>query len=284
LLRACGGLAGDLFYLASSRRRRIAVVNVERAQAAGYLPADLAPRRVARLSFAAVARTVLEAMVLHQRGLAPFRGGWRLEGRQNALDALALARARGGGLVFLTAHMGPWELAPHVMRAEFGVTMAVVGRGQGRGILDRLMVESRTGTGNTFIYKDRGAREMLAALRGGGCLGTLVDQAAVVEREGAELEFMGRPARTNLGPFKLAARTGAPLLPLFGRREGGTAVFEIHPCLTPPEAPEPSWPREAAQKVNDLLGEAVRRRPGEWMWGHRRWKTPEGIRGDPDFF
>ncbi|MDR3153338.1 MAG: lysophospholipid acyltransferase family protein [Deltaproteobacteria bacterium] len=284
LLRALGRLAGSLLYLALPRRRRIARVNVERVKEAGYLPEALDASRVARLSFGTVAQTLLEAMVLHQRGLAPFRGKWRLEGRERALEALSLARARGTGAVFLTAHMGPWELAPHVMREEFGITMAVVGRGQGGGALERLMVESRTGTGNLFIFKDRGAREMLRALKAGLCVGTLIDQAAVVEREGAEISFMGRPSRTNLGPYRLAARAGAPLVPLFGRREGAFAVFEILPPLAPPVGGGGDWPLEAARRLNALLGEAVRRRPHEWMWGHRRWKTPEGIRSDPGYF
>jgi KDO2-lipid IV(A) lauroyltransferase len=286
-LAALGRLAGSIAYLALPRRRKIARVNVERAKEAGFLPEGVDAGKTARLSFGTVAQTLLEGMVLHQRGLEPFVGRWRVDGRENARAALGLSAASGSGVVFLTAHMGPWELAPHVMRAEFGISMAVVGRAQGGGILERLMVEARTGTGNSFIFKDRGAREMLKILKRGGHIGTLIDQAAVVEREGAELSFMGRPARTNLGPYKLAARTGATVVPLFARREGGEAVIEIHPLLAPPaprDDPEGLWPAAAAQKVNDLLGEQVRLRPPEWMWGHRRWKTPEGIRADPGFF
>ncbi|MDR1036804.1 MAG: lysophospholipid acyltransferase family protein [Deltaproteobacteria bacterium] len=285
LLRTAGRLCGTLAYLALPRRRRIARVNVERAKEAGFLPPDLDAGRTARLSFGSVAVTFLEGVVLLKRGLGPFEGRWRVAGRENALAALEGAEGRGA--LFLTAHMGPWELSPHVMRAEFGIRMAVVGRGQGGGVLESLMVESRTVTGNTFIFKDRGAREMLKVLKGGGCVGTLVDQAAVVEREGAELSFMGRPARTNLGPYKLAARTGAPVVPLFARREGPLSVIEIFPPIRPPAPgadPGGGWPAEAAQRVNDLLGEQIRLHPPEWMWGHRRWKTPEGIRDDPGFF
>jgi KDO2-lipid IV(A) lauroyltransferase len=285
MLRALARLGGTLAWLALRRRRVIATVNIERAQAAGFLPGSLDAGRTARLSFGSVAQTLAEAVVLHQRGLAPFRGRYRVDGRENALEAIRLAREKGRGLVLVTAHMGPWELAPHVMREEFGISIAIVGRGQGGGVLERLALESRTGTGNTFIFKDRGAREMIRVLRSGGTLGTLIDQAAVVPRDGAELVFMGRPARTNLGPFKLAARTGAPILPLFARREdGGLAVIEILPCLAPPDAPDGAWPAEAAQRANDILGEQIRLRPREWMWSHRRWKTPEGIRTDPGFF
>jgi KDO2-lipid IV(A) lauroyltransferase len=287
VLRALGRMCGTLAYALLPRRRRIARVNVERTKAAGFLPCGVDAARTARRSFGAVAMTFLEGIVLLKRGLGPFRGRWRLEGRENAERALELSGASGRGTVFLTAHMGPWELSPHVMRAEFGFSMAVVGRGQGGGVLESLMVESRTGTGNTFVFKDRGAREMLSILRRGGRIGTLIDQAAVVKREGAELRFMGRPARTNLGPYKLAARTGAAVVPLFARREGGEYVIEIFPPMEPParrDDPGDGWPAEAAQKVNDLLGAQIRLRPHEWMWGHRRWKTPEGIRTDPGFF
>jgi KDO2-lipid IV(A) lauroyltransferase len=284
VLRALGGFFGSVLYFLMARRRRIARVNVERARDAGFLPQDVVPSLIARRSFGTVAKTILEAAVLWQRGLEPFKGRWRILGREGVEEALELARSRSTGVIFLAAHTGPWELSPHVVRREFGIRVAIVGRGQGGGALDRFMVESRTGTGNTFIFKDKGAREMLKALRAGDCLGTLADQAAVVEREGAELMFMGRPARTNLGPFKLAAHAGAPLLPMFGRREGGIYVFEIHPFLEPPDEPDGSWAAKAAQEVNDLLGEEVRARPSEWMWSHRRWKTPEGMKTDPGFF
>jgi KDO2-lipid IV(A) lauroyltransferase len=276
-----GSVFGRLFFLAAGRRRKIAVGNIERCQEAGALSRDLDPKAVARDSFTSVARTILESLAFSRRGMAYYKGRYSFAGGEHIERALELAGPGKRGIVLLTAHTANWELCPQAILETYGLSMAIVGRSQGSALVDALIERARTQTGNGFLYKDDAARAMLRILKGGGAIGTLYDQAAIVEREGAVLEFMGRPAHTNLGPVKLAARTGAVLLAAFASREGGRHLISFQPPLVPPEGAGQAWILETAQALNDLLGRHVASRPGEWMWGHRRWKTPGGIREDP---
>jgi KDO2-lipid IV(A) lauroyltransferase len=266
------------------RRRIIAENNIARAQQAGFLPPTLNARATARKVFQNVCASFMEVIYLHMRGFAAFQGLWDLRGRENLEEAYRLARERHAGTILLTAHVGAWELAPHILLAEFGIPIVTVGRTQGSAVLDSLLIQTRTEGGNGFIFKDRGVREMLKVLHSGGVIGTLFDQAAMVEREAAPLAFMGRTAHTNLGPVKLAAKTRSPLVPLFGRRDRARLILEIFPSLPPPLAPDPEWIPQAAQELNDILGAFVQKYPEEWLWLHRRWKTPEGLKNDPRSF
>jgi KDO2-lipid IV(A) lauroyltransferase len=144
-----------------------------------------------------------------------------------------------------------------------------------------LIIKARTNGGCSFIFKDKGAKEMLRTLRSQGALGTLYDQAAMGERESAPLTFMGLQAFTNLGPFKLAEKTGAIMIPIFSRREGNTHVFEMRKPIIPSEEPREGFTLTIAQKFNDMLEEYVKNYPDQWLWSHRRWKTPSGLKIDP---
>jgi KDO2-lipid IV(A) lauroyltransferase len=271
---AVGACGGRLYFLANRRRREVAVDNLAQALAAGGLEPGLDPTATARRSFANLGRTAVESLRLIHRGLADFEGRWTVLGAEPIKAYLGGGQAAGRGLIIMTAHLGNWELAGQVVPRELGRPVEVVGRRQS-AVAERVLVRLRTQGGNGYISKNGGARAMLQALRAGGILGILYDQAERVGPGGAPLSFMGRSALTTLGPLKLAARTGARLAPLFGRREGGRHVFEFGPLVEPPPRGDRGRLLEAAQRFNDLLAAEVRRRPDQWMWGHRRWKTCE---------
>jgi KDO2-lipid IV(A) lauroyltransferase len=281
-LRRLSRLVGRLVFLLFKKRRLIAVRNIEMAKESGFLPEELDSTKTAKAAFENLAHTIGEAMCLHARGFKPFEKSFRIEGAERVTEAKARSRETGAGILFLTAHMGNWELLPHAVSRTLDIKVAVVGRRQGSKILDRMIEKVRTGPGTSFIFKDGGAREMLTVLRGGGALGTLVDQAAMVGRESVPLSFMGRLAYTNVGPFKLGQRTGAIMIPLFCRREGDLHVFEIKEPIYPGDEPrDEAFSLRTAQLLNDILGETVKKHPAEWLWCHRRFKTPGGAKNDP---
>jgi KDO2-lipid IV(A) lauroyltransferase len=281
---ALGSLGGRLFFRLNRRRQNIAVTNIKEAIKNQALDPDLDPEAVAKSSFANLGRTATESFCLLHRGLNYFKGHWTISGGESLQKALSECRESGRGIIFATAHLGNWELSSLAFSFQFDFVAAVVGRSQGGFLANEILTRIRTQDGTSFICKNGGAREMLKLLRSGRILGTLFDQADIVGHGGAKLDFMGKPALTTLGPLKLAARTGALIVPVFNRREGDHHFYEIHPTITPPVDWGQPWLLTTAQTLNNMLGDFIRRYPDQWMWGHRRWKTPEGLKEDPTSF
>ncbi|MDR1487580.1 MAG: hypothetical protein LBT62_06285 [Deltaproteobacteria bacterium] len=272
---ALGGLGGRLFFILLRRRKDIAIDNIVQAIKNGALDPDLDPVATARTSFANLGRTAIESLCLLHRGLKYFRGRFTISGGEELSQLLIESQTSRRGIVFLTAHSGNWELSAIAVPNQFGFKASVVGRTQGGFFSNEILTKIRTQTGNDFILKYGGAKTMLQLLRSGGILGTLFDQADIVGNSGAKLDFMGKPALTTLGPLKLAAKTGAAVIPCFCRREGDHHYFSIAPAITAPPDWGQQWLLSTAQSLNDQLGDFIRRYPDQWMWGHRRWKIPQ---------
>ncbi|MDR1050369.1 MAG: hypothetical protein LBP95_04675 [Deltaproteobacteria bacterium] len=272
VLAASGDFAGRLYFRLSLRRRLVAVNNIAEAQALGHVDPALPAEKIALASFKNLGRTFLEAACLVRPSHDRFASRTTVLGVENIRDLVLRARKSGPGIIFLTGHAGNWELASLALGDKFDIKIDVVGRSQGP-VFDELLKRARSSGGGRYIFKDGGARDMLGLVRGGGFLGTLFDQAAMVGPLRARLSFLGREALTGLGPFKLASMTGAHLVPILCRRERGRHVVEIYPPVSPPQDKrDKNWMMTTAQHLNDLLGGFITRYPDQWLWSHRRWK------------
>jgi KDO2-lipid IV(A) lauroyltransferase len=184
----------------------------------------------------------------------------------DVLDRLHDITGGAGACVVVTGHIGNWELAGAYL-AELGVPVTAVARRQ-RGGFGRRLRAAREALGIEIIDHDQGAAPVVRALRSGRCVTLVADQHAY---NGSEpISFLGRPAWTRLGPARLAAAAGVPLV--FGAmvRDGAgyRAVWNpIDQALVEsgdPVTPTRSW--------LSLLEEAVKQRPEQYFWFHRRWK------------
>lgn len=279
-----GAVAGRLAFHLWSKRRSIALGNLEMIKANGSLPSDLPAAKVARESFANMGRTLMEALCFYHRGFGPFEKYCLVEeGREHLDHAVAEITGSGRGLLMVTGHMGNWEIMSQLTARLIGRHLGVVGRETGKPLADALTRKLRTRDGNSFISKRGGALEMMRLLKGGGVIGTLIDQAVVGNHPGLPLPFLGRAASTNLGPLRLAKRAKVPVLMVLFRREGLYHYLKAQPMLDLSSEDERSEEilAETAGRLNDWLGRHIQQYPDQWMWGHRRWKSKEGIRRDP---
>jgi KDO2-lipid IV(A) lauroyltransferase len=180
-------------------------------------------------------------------------------------EHLEAARARGGGIVLVTAHYGNWEAARQATRG-LGVESGIFYRAFNNRYLDRFGVELIGRVGRPVLHKGRqGMRALLGAVAGGGSVMILVDQRIT----GAPLlPFLGRPAETATAPAEIARRSGAALLPVMARREAGRRRFRVRF-----EAPVTGGSAEAMMvEVNARIGAWVEEAPEQWFWFHRRWR------------
>jgi len=173
-------------------------------------------------------------------------------------------------VLVMSAHLGSWEIAAYPV-GLYREPMHVIGRPLDNPHLDRHLASSRTRFGNATISKRGAARESLRVLRRGGIVGILIDQR-VRPAEGIEVPFMGHDAITSPLLARLAQKTGAPVVPLFGHLEPhGRYRVRFHPPLWPRDTPDADV-AELTRRYLEVVEKQVRPRPEQWLWMHRRWK------------
>ena len=145
--------------------------------------------------------------------------------RYEGFEHYERAKARGKGVLFATAHLGNWELSAfaHALLTE---PMNVVVRPLDNPLIDRIVERRRALSGNTLLSKRDFARSILHALRANQPVGILVDQNSSPDN-GAFVPFFGTLACANLTFAKLAARSGAAVIPGFAiwRRKRSAVTF-----------------------------------------------------------
>src|SRR5438477_5302449 len=122
------------------------------------------------------------------------------------------ALSRGKGVLFLTAHLGAWELSAFA-HSLYGYPLAVVMRPLDNPYLDRLTREYRTLHGNRAVAKDF-ARGLFAAMRKGETVGVLMD-TNMIASQGVLVDFFGIQACTASGIARVALKTDAAVVPGF---------------------------------------------------------------------
>jgi KDO2-lipid IV(A) lauroyltransferase len=182
------------------------------------------------------------------------------------------AKERGNGVLFATAHLGNWELSAYA-HALLTEPMNVVVRPLDNPLLDAMVERRRAMSGNILLSKRDFARSILTALRKNEPVGVLVDQNSSADN-GAFVPFFGTLACANLTFAKLAARSGAAVIPGFAtwRPQDRRYILKFYPEVTITGDAVADTGR-----IQGALEKAIRETPDQWLWVHRRWKTrPEG--------
>jgi KDO2-lipid IV(A) lauroyltransferase len=201
-------------------------------------------------------------------------GRWiRYEGYEHYEDAVR----RGKGVLFATAHLGNWELSAYA-HALLSSPMHVVVRPLDNPLIDRVVERYRTLSGNRLIQKKDFARALLQALRDNQAVGILVDQNATPEN-GAFSDFFGIPACASMGPAKIAARSGAAVIPGFAVWSERERLYVLR--FYPPVPMTGDAARDTAS-IQNQLESVIREYPDQWLWIHRRWKTRPA--GEPPLY
>src|SRR5260370_39409843 len=130
-----------------------------------------------------------------------------LDGHENFLEG----QRRGKGVLFLTAHLGAWELSSYA-HALYGYPLHYMARPLDNARLDALVNRYRGLSGTQPIFKNESARAMLKILREAGTIGILADQNTLPE-EGAFVDFFGTLACTTTGIARVALHTNAAVGP-----------------------------------------------------------------------
>ena len=274
LARFVGLLLAGVVYHLHPRLRRVGLRNLEIALP--ELPLK-ERRRIVRGVFRSLGRLLAEFCLFPKYSRENVSQIAVYEGFEN-FDA---AHRRGKGVLFLTAHMGAWEVGSFV-HSVHGHTLHVVVRPLDNPHVDRLVERYRTLFGNTTFAKQDFARGLLSAMRSGETVGLLMDQN-MTPPQGVFVPFFGVQACTASGIARVALHTDAAVIPAFTIWDDVLRKYRVH--FDPPLALVRTDDVEADVLANtamftNVLEQYVRKYPEQWLWVHRRWKTrPPGEAG-----
>jgi len=255
LVRAGGALGRAAGLLLPGTRARAL------AAATAALP-EGAARGVARRSFERAGENLAVSLLLRRPSVRAL--DW-VHVPEAARDTFARALGRGRGAVFVSAHVGPFELVAAAV-AELGYRPAIVVRESYDPRLDVWVDAHRRARGADVIHRGhRGAAvRIVRALKRGQPVGFLPDLGGRVPS--LPVTFLGRCVGFPLGPQKIAARLDCPLLVGWLRREL-TPVNGCRFSLEIVELPNAGPVSEMTQRVADALSQAILHgAPEDWLW------------------
>ena len=259
LLHGIGALLGWLTWLASpTYRRRIR----DNAALAGY------PLASVRACVAHAGRMVLEMPRLWFGPPVPLH--WQQH--QALMEA---AYARGRGVVYMTPHMGCFEITAQVIGAQLAARhgpITVLYRPARQALLREVVEKARQREGvETAPTTLAGVRQMMRALRAGRAVGLLPDQVPP-EGQGLWSPFFGQPAYTMTLAARLIQQTGATPLLLWGERLPRGQGFQLHVRAFPEVLSDDL--ELAVGQINRAMESLIRECPEQYLWGYGRYKTP----------
>ncbi len=184
--------------------------------------------------------------------------------RVDGWQAVESALTSGKGLIFLTPHLGCFEITSLYYGAHH--PMAVLYRQPRQAWLMPLITTGRQRGRITLApANSQGVKLLLQALKRGEAIGILPDQAPL-EGEGEWAPFFGHPAYTMTLASKLAQKTGAHVFMAFGERLSWGRGYTIH--IRPIETGGINTPA----LLNAEIERTIQQCPEQYLWMYDRYK------------
>jgi len=264
LAHLLGRVLGRLAYSFDRRYRRIATANLSAAfpdmPAAGI-------KRIAKEVYRHIGLIIIEALRVGRILKDGIHNYVELEGGEKLPKT-------DKGMIIATAHIGNWELAGHAASLMI-MPMHSVARPLDNPRLNKYVMALREMSGQKIIGKHGAVRDMLNVLKSGGAVTLLMDQDA--RRHGVFVDFFGRPTSTWPTAAALSLRLGCPIVFGFVRRLDGRFKYKL--IVDSVFEPQPTGNHKEdvhriTQQITSRIEARVRECPEQWLWVHRRWKTP----------
>lgn len=268
LVLPAASAVGNVVYDLGGSKRQLLHENLARPLG---LPAD--DRRVARAArrvFRNYAKYLVDMMRIGELTEAQSE---RLVDIENP-EILAEARAAGRGVLLCTAHVGGMDLLGPRLKL-MGESLHVVADDTSYGRLYDHLAAARARQ-SILLIGWRNLRGLFRALRDGGNLVLFCDGG--YRRGDVPVEFCGEATTFPIGPATLAAKSGAPMLPVACQRTRDDRFVGRGLPLVFCSSSEPAEIHRATQAVADALSAVIADDPGQWYMFRPVWPTTEADR------
>lgn len=240
----------------------------------GVRPRLLEQLDVAR-TFTQYAHCLAEALAMDRPEAKASRR--RIRGEEHLHAALE----RGGGLMLVTAHVGPWDAAARLLALDLTAEVIVVMTAEPDSRARRLHDGVRQRGGIRVMHIGAHPLDGLPLLRHLQRRGVVAVQLDRVPPSGRTIAtaLFGKPFSVPEGPFRVAALAGAAVLPLFVRRIASFDYeFSAAPGIVLPRRPDPAELQAAGQAAVTEMERFIRAHPTQWFHFDRHAAETQTIR------
>ncbi|HKY07681.1 MAG TPA: lysophospholipid acyltransferase family protein [Candidatus Binatia bacterium] len=181
------------------------------------------------------------------------------------------ALAEGKGVIFISGHVGNWEMLGQAIAAA-GYPLVTIATPFYDPRVTKWVDHWRTRRGLKIIWREENSgKAILRALRRNDLIAFLIDQNT--RTAGDYVPFFGRPAFTPTTPAALALRTGAPMVFCWHHRHGKTHRITVERVVYHPTGDRRRDVLALTEMLTARLESVIRMAPEQWVWMHRRWRT-----------
>lgn len=259
VLHAMGIALGWLVYLTAPTYRRRLRENIRRAGFGQHLSAAVAEagKNMMELPFiwcAAPARVLKSVTVKN----------WAVV--QQAQDAKR-------GIIFLTPHLGCFEVSAQAAAAQLPLT--VMYRPPRQAALKPLIEGARARANLSLAPANlSGVRTLFKVVKRHGAIGVLPDQVPQ-DGEGVWADFFGKPAYSMTLPAKMHEMSGATMILAFAERLSYGRGYTLH--FLPFSMADGLTPQQQVRAINAAMEQLIAMCPAQYFWSYNRYKIPAGV-------
>lgn len=255
-----GRQIGRLAYRLASRRRRIAMINLQLC----FPNLDDNQRSILlKRHFESLGMGFVET----------FNAWWssddslRSLGQIQGLEHLQSALARGKGVILLSAHFTSLEIGGRLLTLY--VPIHTTYRPHENPVIDYVMRKGREKRVEKAIVRTA-IRDMYRSLKQNKSVWFAIDQN-FGHKYSVFADFFGIPAATNTATARLAQMSGALVVPFFTHRRADYQGYKVILLPALENFPSADGIKDALQ-INQLIEAQVKQVPEQYLWVHRRFK------------
>ncbi|NNC93683.1 MAG: lysophospholipid acyltransferase family protein [Acidimicrobiia bacterium] len=256
-MRRAGEGIGWLLSFVAGDRRRMSARHLRRVMGEGD---DV--DHLVRQAFSSYGRYWAETFWVRPRRLEEMAAHTSIEG-----DDIVRAYRDTGGLIFALPHLGNWEAAG-IEATVLGLDLVAAAESLPNPLISDWFIAQRAVFGiEVVLVKPGASQELLARLHSGKTLALPSDRD--LKGRGVAVKFFGEQTTLPAGPFVLAKRTGAPVLPVatyFKEKRGHH--FVVRPPLDPGGSVE-----DMAQELAEHFEDFIRAHPTQWHLLQPLWPS-----------
>jgi len=260
------------FFLFDRKYRTIAYKNLRNAY--GDALSDIEMKKIIMNSYLHFALVWVDFVKLPQ--IVNTRN-WQNYFEVEGLEFARKAQQEGKGVIFVTGHVGNWEVLGYAFEFFFHPLHSIA-KPLKNPFADRFLTRLRERGKQKIIFTENASRQIIRVLKNNKSLGILVDQNS--RDNNIFVDFFGQKAATTRSVATIALKTGSPIIMSFLRRTNKKYKFKI--TLSEPVQIESTGNLEKdifnlTQRYTTLIESRIREHPHEWLWMYRRWKTKPPI-------